>query len=143
MSGSTGVVTFSYSTWSSMFPELATSVTSAQVQGYFNRATLQLDNTASSIVGDASAGGLRETLLYLLTSHLVVLGQRDANQVGRISDASQGSVHVAFEGTPQIGTALWFQQTRYGAEYWQATAVYRTGTYISTWQPFAVPYPTP
>jgi len=143
MSGTIGVVTFNYSAFGALFPELLATVTPAQAQAYFSRATLQLDNTPNSIVQDASPGGLRETLLYLLVAHLAVLGQRDANQVGRISDAAQGTVHVAFDAGPPMGTSAWFMQTRYGAEYWQATAVYRTFQPVPTWQPFARPYPTP
>lgn len=141
MSGTIGVVTFNYQTFAALFPELLATVSPAQAQAYFSRATLQLDNTPSSIIQDSSPGGLRETLLYLLVAHLAVLGQRDANQVGRISDAAQGSVHVTFEGGPPSGTSAWFMQTRYGNEYWQATANFRTFQPIPTWQPFAIPYP--
>ncbi len=140
----TGVVTFSYQNWSAEYPELGLSVSSAQATGYFNRATLQLDNTPSSVVQDASIGGQRESLLYLLVSHLVVLGQRDPNQVGRVSDAAQGSVHVAFENAPATGTAAYYQQTRYGAEFWAATTGIRFGgRYYAPYQPFAVPSPDP
>ncbi len=143
MSGTTGVVTFDYPRWSSAYPELAPLVSEAQATAYFARATLQLDNTSTSVVQDASVGGLREALLWLLVGHLVVLGQRDANQVGRLSDASQGSVHVAFENMPATGSAAWFQQTRYGSEYWTATAGFRTMRYSPTYQPFQIVYPQP
>jgi hypothetical protein len=143
MSGATGVVTFNFNTFGALFPELLSLVNATQAQAYFNRACLQLDNSTTSIIQDATPGGMRETLLYLLVAHLATLGQRDANQVGRISDAAQGTVHVAFESAPAIGTSAWFMQTRYGAEYWQATAVYRTFQPIPTWQPFGLPYPTP
>lgn len=136
-----GIVTFDYARWAAAYPEISATVSLGQAQSYFNRATMQLDNTATSVVSDAAAGGAREMLLWLLVSHLAVLGARDANQVGRINDATQGSVHVAFENQPAVGTAAWYQQTRYGSEYWAATASLRTMLYVSAYQPFAIPYP--
>jgi hypothetical protein len=66
----------------------------------------------------------------MLTAHIaalnaVELGGRSAeNIVGRISSASEGSVSISLDSqTP--GTAAWFQQTKYGAAFWQATTQYR------------------
>jgi hypothetical protein len=133
------VVTYSYATWTGMFPEFS-GCTDAQGLGFFNRATLMFTNTQGN---PAFCDGNMEALLYLLTSHVAWLnaprdasgnpaasGQPAPSVVGRISNASEGSVSVATEwngsGSP---SQAWFLQTRYGAEFWQATAQYRAARY--------------
>ncbi|NPT59098.1 DUF4054 domain-containing protein [Paraburkholderia elongata] len=128
------IVVFSYADWSAAYPELAAYVTQPQAQGYFNRAQLMCDNTATSIVIDASQGGQRETLLNMLVAHIAALnaplnGQASSPLVGRISNATQGSVSVQTQMDFPPGSAQWFNQTKYGAEYWQATAQYRSMQY--------------
>ena len=131
------VVVFNYDTWVAQYPEFA-GMPSAQAQGYFNQAALYCDNTASSVITDASPGGARETILYMLTAHVatilaavVVNGTLSAPSplVGRITNATEGSVTVAaaMDGAP--GSAAWFNQTKYGAMAWQAMAPYRTMRY--------------
>lgn len=100
-------------------------------------ATLYCDNTCNSPVSDNSPGGTRETLLYMLTSHItqllaavIVNGQSQAPSplVGRINNASEGTVSVSTD-MPQTPNAAWFNQTKYGAMFWQASAPYRTFRY--------------
>lgn len=138
MSGSNGVVTFDYATWAAQYPELATPTTAPMAQNDFNQAELYLDNTPCSPVQPATPGGRRETILYLLTSHIAALTIRsnaaaDASGtlVGRMSNSSEGSVSAGFalDGLP--GSAAWFAQTRYGLSAWQALAPYRTALYIA------------
>ncbi len=135
MSGTSGIVVFDWLNWSAQYPEFG-SVGSGQAQGYFNQACLYLDNTASSPITDASQpGGKRETILYLLTSHITAMsatinGVAPNALVGRITNASQGSVSVAAE-MPAPMSAAWFNQTRYGAMAWAAMAPYRLGLYAA------------
>jgi hypothetical protein len=134
MSGCTQVVVFNYSTWAGQYPELATSINEPQAQGYFNMAELYVDNSATSIITDATVGGARETILYMATSHISALlasinGQPANPLVGRISNATEGSVTVATE-MPSTVNSAWWLQTKYGALAWQAMAPYRTATYI-------------
>lgn len=144
MSGTSGIVTFDDAAWVVAYPNFA-SVPEATAQTYFNRATLYLDNTPGSIVQDASVGGQRETLLYLLTAHIAQLAANFASGntlVGRISTASEGSVSVATDYAAP-GSAAWYVQTGYGADYWAATAQYRTFRYvpnITQYNRFAAPY---
>jgi hypothetical protein len=56
--------------------------------------------------------------------------------VGRVTSASEGSVSVSFDyGTPTPGSGAWFQQSQYGAAFWQATSSLRGMRYIRglTW----------
>ena len=52
------------------------------------------------------------------------------NIVGRIANASEGSVSVSTQLDLPPGSSQWFAQTKYGLAYWQATAAYRTMRYI-------------
>ena len=135
MSGTgTGIVTFSYADWSALFPVLAASVAAPAAQMYFNMATLYVDNTPSSQIVDSSVGGQRETILNLATAHCAALfasinGQPPQTLVGRISDASEGSVHVGTDMPDLPGSAAWWAQTPYGFAAWNAMAPYRMAHY--------------
>jgi hypothetical protein len=131
---------FSYADWSVRYPELSAYVVQATAQIYFNEATLYVDNTACSVICDASQGGEREMLLNMVTAHIAALnaplnGQTSSPIVGRISGATQGSVSVQTDFQVP-GTAAWFAQTKYGAAYWQATVKYRSMRYAPGPQPF-------
>lgn len=132
MSGSTGIVAFDFSIWSARYPTLAASVSMPAAQSYFDEATLYLDNTPGSLVQDV---GKRAVLLGMLTAHIATLnavinGQAPSGLVGRISNASQGSVSVATQNDYPPGTVQWYQQTAPGASFWAATAQYRTARYL-------------
>lgn len=141
MSCTTGIVAFSYDWWRDRYPELAGWVTPGQAMGFFDRASLLLDNTAASPVRDVDT---RRILLNLLVAHLAQLnapiaGQSPSPLVGRISSASEGGVSVSTEwGSTEPGEA-WYAQTRFGAEYWTATRQYRLGRYHVGPQPFREP----
>jgi hypothetical protein len=140
-------VVFDFKLWSGMFPELA-GVGDAIAAGAFLRASVIFPNSATN---RANRDGNLQALLYLLTAHVVFLnaprddagnpassGQAPPALVGRIASAGQGSVSVGVEwsgsGSP---SEAWFTQTRYGAEFWQGTAQYRTGVYVA--RPTIVP----
>lgn len=125
-------VTFSYANWIAQYPEFG-YVTAGQAQGYFNQATLLVDNTACSPVQDASQLAI---LLNMATAHIAALfasqnGQGPRGVVGRISNATQGSVSVQAEyTTPTSDMQAYWNQTPYGAQYYAATLKYRTGFYV-------------
>jgi hypothetical protein len=127
----TPLVTFDYTAWSALFPTLAASVSQPQAQLYFNLAQDFCDNTAlSQLVCD-----LRRLtdVLNLLTAHIALLFQGingNNSIVGRISNATEGSVSVAVE-MPTTMNAAWFNQTQPGAMAWQAMAPYRTALYVA------------
>ena len=131
------VVTFNYAEFQQQFPEFfpaGGTQAQAQIQGYFNQATLYLSNDDCSIVQDATPGGARDTILNLITAHVAAIfggvnGQAPTGLVGRVASAAQGSVNVAtsLDGLP--GAAAWWSQTPYGLAAWQALAPYRTARY--------------
>jgi Protein of unknown function (DUF4054) len=142
--GSSPPVTFNFATFVATFPEFS-ALTSGQAQGYFNRAT-------GSIVGNSTTNpifndGNLPYLVYLVTAHVAWLNcPKDANGnpaatgapasplVGRISNASEGSVSVQTEW-PLDGSSSaqekYLAQTKYGVEYWAATSQYRTAQYAA------------
>jgi hypothetical protein len=137
----TPAFTFSYPKWIAGFPAFA-NCSPTQGQAWFDRAGLYCEN---NVCNPAASAGILETLLYLLTSHLAQLyAPRDENGcpaqsgsppppiVGRINSASEGSVSVGAEwdgsGSP---SEAFFTQTQYGAEFWQATAQFRTMRYAA------------
>lgn len=124
------IATFNYSVWSARYPELVPFVSADLGTALFAEAGLYLDNSDCSPVPDVTVRGM---LLNMLVAHIGKLTQTEL--VGRVSNASEGSVSVASEmNTP--GSAAWFEQTPYGAAFWQATAVLRTMHYVPGRQPY-------
>jgi hypothetical protein len=127
-----GLVTFAPATFKALFPAFAT-VADADLVLNFSLAQLQLDNTCCSRVKNAVT---RETLLNLLVAHITQLrnginGQPPAGIVGRVSDATEGSVSVSADmGELQLGEA-YYAQTQFGIMYWTSTARFRTMVYIA------------
>lgn len=138
------IVSFDYNAWTGMFPEF-TAVNTSQATGFFNRATKIFRNDGGGPVCDAAE---QSDLLNLLTAHIAWLNAfRDASGmpsstgtippspiVGRINSASQGSVSLGADmGDATAGSPSqpWYMQSRYGAEFWAATAGYRTAQYAA------------
>jgi hypothetical protein len=136
-----GVVVFDYTGWSARYPEFST-VMQATAQEYFNEAQLYCDNTPTSIVCDLCE---RSILLNQMTAHIAALnaplnGQPSSPLVGRINSATEGSVSVSAQMDMPAGSAQWFNQTKYGAAFWQATAKYRSMRYVRGPVPVANPF---
>lgn len=127
-----GVVVFSSAEFLEIYPEFTGAATPA-LQFNFNLASLNISNCCGSPVPDPN---VRQSLLYLLTAHITALftpspqnNGQPPGIVGRVSNASEGSVSVGaqFPGTPE---SAWFDQTKYGAQFWAITAVMRTMHHI-------------
>ena len=109
-----------------------TGVSDAALNNYFEMATLYLSNSDCSQVQNIQRRGL---LFFLLVAHIAQLsGALSANgstpaPVGRASSATEGSVSI---GLDFIGAAnaAWFNQTQYGAMFWQATLSMRLFRYF-------------
>ena len=131
------IVTFDYDTWLATWPEFTspggtTPVNSTQAAAYFAQATMLHANDGSGPVSDAAQ---QLALLNMVTAHIAAISAPPAGQaaasplVGRISDASQGSVSVSTQSDYPPGTAQYWQQTKYGAMYWEATKTFRRFRY--------------
>jgi hypothetical protein len=124
------IVTFDYVGWTTRYPEMI-GVAQAQATLFFNESTLYLANDGSGPISDPVRLGM---VLNMLTAHIAFLADPKRELVGRISNASEGSVSVAAVMDQIPGTAAWFMQTRYGAAAWQALAQHRTMRYFTPWQ---------
>lgn len=98
----------------------------------FAEAGFYLNNDGSGPVSDPARQLL---LMNMITAHIAFIGglltaDGQPKPVGRVSDASEGSVSASFEGVPPTpGTGAWFQQSQYGAAFWQATTSIRGARY--------------
>lgn len=124
------VVTFDSAAFRARYPEFD-SVKDALLAAFFAEATIYLNNTDSSPVSDAA---MRSVLLNMIVAHLAALnvgvnGQAAPDGVGRVSDATKGSVSVSLDAGPVTNSQAWWLQTKYGSSYWQATRPYRTMQY--------------
>ena len=128
------VVAFDSAGFLKRYPEF-TGVDPTLLPLFFAEAGLYCNNTDNSIVTDLPT---RTTLLWMLTAHIAALnagtnGQKPTDLVGRISSAKQGSVSVTAEMGPTTDSSAWFNQTKYGAAFWQASISYRSMRYVSPW----------
>jgi hypothetical protein len=99
---------------------------------FFAEAQLYLRNDGSGPVEDNSA---QLQLLNMLVAHIaaryaILSGRVPSALVGRISQAAEGSVSVSADWGAVSGTEAWYMQTKYGADFWRATAAFRTARYV-------------
>ncbi len=127
-----GVVQFEPAAFKLLYPAFAT-VDDAVLTGYFDIATIFLNNSCCSIVKDAAR---REVLLNMLVAHIAALlsganGQTPSGLVGRVNSAREGSVSVSAAYVNDMSMSeAYFSQTPYGAMFWTATAGYRAFHYM-------------
>lgn len=143
-------VSFDYAAWLALYPEFdvnsAQPVSEAQANLYFTLAGALHANDGG---GPVTSAALQSAYMNMVTAHVAKLnaqlagGAPNPGLVGRISDASEGSVSVRSEYSSQVSQsqAFWVQ-TSYGAMYWAATAQYRTFRY-SPLPTVVVPGPYP
>lgn len=125
------VAVFDYAVWAARYPELAGAVDETLAIALFAEAGLYLDNTDTSIVQDPA---IRLMLLNMIVAHLAVLGGAleggtPTGQVGRVAEATEGSVSVKLDTGLSPGTATWWSLTTYGFNFWAATKRYRSMHY--------------
>jgi hypothetical protein len=124
-------VVFNYTNWVTRYPEFAAVVDSTKAADLFTQAGLYLSNADGSPVQDIPT---RTLLLYMVVAHLAQLNFGSAlvaNNpiVGRMDSAQEGTVNLTTKYPDQAGLAAWYSQTKYGAEFWAATARYRVAVY--------------
>ena len=124
-----GVVVFNPDSFREIYPQFV-DTPNAVLDWWFAQAETLLNNTDCSIVKDL---GERERLLMLLMRHLAALDERaeQGGLVGRIASATEGSVSVSAEMPASSAGAAWYNQTPFGASFWQLTSKYRRFKYVS------------
>ncbi len=106
------------------YPEFA-AVADPALQSCFDEAGIYLSNSDKPVANEVR----RLVLFNMLTAHIAYLGgllsaDSQPRPVGRVSQASEGSVSAGFEYLAP-GSSAWFAQTQYGAAFWQATTSLR------------------
>lgn len=122
-----GIVVFNPVEFRLLYPSVV--ATDAQLSAYFSMAETFLDNTECSIVKDLKA---RKNMLYLLVAHIATLtGQAQSGNpvVGRIANATEGTVSVGLDYGTMGNNERWYLQTPWGAMYWQLSKKYRSMVY--------------
>lgn len=112
------------------YPEFS-AVSDAQLDAYFVRSQLFLANEDCPVDDEAK----RLQLYWLLVAHIAQLSGAlnpggVPGPVGRTSSATEGSVSVSFDYAGPMNAA-WFNQSSYGAMFWQATAYLRSFRYVA------------
>lgn len=126
------IVTFDPAAFKVLFPQFS-YLSDPQLQAYFDMATTYVRNDGC---GPVQTTQMQTQLLNLATAHLTKLfaltadGQTPSEIVGRISNASQGSVSVGSEMLLPPGSAQWWNQTPFGAAFWALSAPFRTMRYL-------------
>jgi hypothetical protein len=132
------VIQFNYGNWAALFPQFS-RLSQAQVTQYWQLATAFVRNDGGGPVNDPN---IQTNLLNLVTAHMCALlgpyvqgadgspGQPGNPLVGRISNASEGSVSVAADMPNQPQAAAFWQQSQYGAMFWAISAPFRLMRYI-------------
>ena len=133
------IATFDPTAFKLRFAEFS-AVSDGVLSSLFQEATLYLDNTDSSPVQDVSK---RLMLLNYLTAHIAKLSgvagvggtgsaATGASPVGVLNSATEGSVSVGYDVSGMTkGSGAWFNQTQYGAFFWQATNYLRRFRYVA------------
>lgn len=124
------IVAFNYQSFAARYPQFA-AIPEATIQACWEEATIYHSNNGSGPVATTTS---QQALLNMVTAHICFLSFGENNQpaspiVGHINSASEGSVSVSADNEYPPGSAQWWQQSKYGSQYWLATAQYRTMQY--------------
>lgn len=130
------IAVFNPATFVGRYPEFtaAYNANPTLFASMFAEAGLYLNNTDCSVVQDVN---LRGVLLNMLTAHIaflsgVLTADGQPRPVGRVSAANEGAVGATFDFIPATpGSGPWFNQSAYGAAFWQATTCYRGMKYFA------------
>lgn len=124
-------VTFDAARFKARYPEFA-AVSDVALGDCFVEAGLYLSNTDKPVADVAR----RAVLLNMLVAHIAYIGgmlSADGlpRPVGRLSQASEGSVSASFDDVPATpGSGAWFKQSAYGNSFWAATTGLRSFGYV-------------
>lgn len=128
------VVNYTYDQWIAVYPQFSSTVTSAAFTTTLYPLAQQYCRNDGG--GPVTTSQIQTNLLGLMCAHIAQLVFGSSTQplsplVGRISDASEGSVSVKAEMPPAGNpTQAWLQQTQFGTMFWVATSPYRTMHYM-------------
>lgn len=140
------IVQFDLVQWRLLFPQFS-NVTDMQLEGpIWAMAQAYCRNDGGGPVCNVL---VQTQLLNLMVAHIAQLlygstAQPKTGIVGRVSNATEGSVSVGVE-FPMSPDNAWYAQTEYGAMWWQLALPYRLMRYYPKMtqqvQPVSLPNP--
>ena len=124
-------VVFSYPNWISRYPEFSSIPQTTVEQQYFPEAEAYHRNDGG---GPVPTAALQSVYLNMMVAHIAarygtINGQQPSALVGRIANATEGSVTVGADFPLESPSQAWYATTKYGSDYWTATKAYRTFRY--------------
>gem|GEM_PF-938103 len=134
-------VTFVYSDWSAAYPQFS-NVTPTQINGpVLTLAQVYCRNDGGGPIDDPT---MQLQALWLMVAHVAQLMYGSTTQpvsglVGRVGSASEGSVSVSADFPQGSPNGAWFNQTQYGAMFYQLIKAVTRGRYYTR----NTPYPRP
>lgn len=134
-------ITFNYATWIPAYPQFINTPQPTIELVVVPLAQVQCRTDGGSPVRDQAT---LTVLFGLMVAHVTQLmfGSTIApltGVVGRVSQATQGSVSVSAEYNNPNPAAAWFLQTPYGAVYYQAISGFTLGVYAPRQVPIRRP----
>lgn len=125
-------VTVTYAQWITAYPQFGKSVTDAAFDAVLWPLAQQYNRNDSG--GPVCVAALQTQLLNLMLAHLATIlygaGGGPSPLVGRIDQATEGSVSLHADMPGGTASSAWFQQTPFGAAWWQLALPFRLGRYF-------------
>lgn len=135
-------VTFNYSNWLVAYPQFS-NVAEPQITGpVLALAEVYCRNDGGGPINDTNT---QTQALGLMVAHVAQLMYGSTTQpvspiVGRVSSASQGSVSVSADFPQGSPEAAWYNQTQYGAMFYQLIKAVTRGRYFAKTTPLSRPF---
>jgi hypothetical protein len=128
-----------YSAFVAQFPAFS-SLTQSTVENAWAEALATVTSQITTLTGDPATDAMNAIRLNYATAHLLALfagenGNAPTGIVGRVDDATQGSVHVHADMGVTSQSSAWWMQTSYGARFWQLTEPLRRFQYVAYQRP--------
>jgi Protein of unknown function (DUF4054) len=121
-------VVFDFDSWITRYPEFA-NVCPNTAATYFDEASAYFNPTDGSIVKNYV---IRKAAMWALIAHIAALASKDRQGiVGRVAEASEGTVRTKLEMGPSTNANDWFKQTQYGASFLRMVAPYTLAHYVA------------
>ena len=123
-------VTFDPAAFAALFPQITISANQLTTL-VLPIAELYCRNDGG---GPVPTAALQSVYLNMMVAHIAarygtINGQQPSALVGRIANATEGSVTVGADFPLESPSQAWYATTKYGSDYWTATKAYRTFRY--------------
>lgn len=123
-------VSFDYDLWAKMFPQVAMNTNKYQIENLVLPLASQycpIDGTSPCCIASTLSQAINLMVAHISQLFFGINGAAPSGAVGRVADASEGSVSVTLDYGATNSSSAWFVQTPWGAAYWQLMLPFRSG----------------